>query len=143
MRKSGQLGFTLAELLIVIMIIGLLTTFVMVNFQRGKRSNELRQAGTELFQNIRLAQGYSVGGNSIYYCVEGSDSNEFGSCVDDEACGGFSGQFDYCKNGVPQGGYGINISLPSSYSLFANTDYENFYFMGNDQVILSLSLIHI
>lgn len=131
MKKPGQQGFTVAELLVVIAIIGILTTLVVVNLQRGERSNDLRQAGVEVLQHLRLAQGYSVGGNSIQYCVKGS-ANQYKRCNDDSDCVGA----DSCNLGVPLGGYGITVDVPASYNLFANTDNEEFYHDIDDPIII-------
>lgn len=122
MINFNQKGFTIVELLIVIVIMGVLTLVVMVNFQSGRRSQELRQAGTELQQNIRLAQSYTIGGNSIKYCSVGSNQNPQQPCSDDTNCG--SGT---CKLGVPLGGYGISVNSTQSYKLFADTTDNQFY----------------
>ncbi|MFH0804813.1 MAG: prepilin-type N-terminal cleavage/methylation domain-containing protein [Patescibacteria group bacterium] len=115
MKRSSQGGFTIAELLIVIALIGVLLTFVMANFQAGRRTNDLRQAGTELSQQFRQAQGYSIGGNSIRFCSAASP-NQYHSCADDTTCG-VGGQ---CVLAVPAGGYGISISTPDNYYVFGD-----------------------
>lgn len=124
MIKRDQKGFTLAELLVVIAIIGILLIMVMVNFSRGNRSNELRQAGNKLMQDFRQAQNYSISGNSVRYCQEGSTLHEYYPCSDHDYCDSLAN--DNCNLSVPGGGYGINIVSVENYSIFADT-----YFIDN------------
>jgi prepilin-type N-terminal cleavage/methylation domain-containing protein len=126
--KSGA-GFTLAELLIVIALIGVMTTIVIVNFRRGNYSNDLRLAGTELLQNLRLAQQYTIGGSSILFCSDNSVTcpTEGADCTTNSA---------KCKSGVPQGGYGIRINSSSLYTLFGDVTDNWLLDIGNDSSII-------
>ena len=54
MIKNSQKGFTLVELLIVMFIIGVLLVVVAVNFDKGKRTNDLKAAAIDLEQSFRL-----------------------------------------------------------------------------------------
>lgn len=132
--KSGA-GFTLVELLVVMFIMGVLLIMVAVNFNSGRHSNNLRQAGIELMQDLRLAQGYTNGGNSINYCIEGSTppEKEFGTCVNDAGCGGVVGS---CYNGVPLGGYGLNFASQEVYSLFADTNKNHEFNFATEREIV-------
>ncbi|MFH1207286.1 MAG: prepilin-type N-terminal cleavage/methylation domain-containing protein [Patescibacteria group bacterium] len=114
-----QKGFTIAELLVVMAIIGLMTTLVLVNFQAGRRSTELRSAATKLLQDIRLAQSYTIAGNSISYCQGGSTANEYGSCLVATPNCGTPGE---CKNTTPTNGYGIYIGSQDNYQIFGDTE---------------------
>lgn len=120
--KSDE-GFTLAELLIVIAITGLLTTFVMVNFQSGNRSNDLKSAGTELLQNLRLAQSYTIGGHALKLCQNVSDQGKY--------CGGnlllCNNDLSQCQDAVPQGGYGLSFAGSGGYDMFADSDASHIY----------------
>ncbi len=123
MKRLLQKGFTIPELLLVLAIIGILTTIVVINFRRGERSTDMRRVGTELQQHFRLAQSYSIGGNSVNYCEHASTN--FGQpCEDSSACNGGN-----CITAVPLGGYGINIASPENYTLFGDTT-QNSYFEG-------------
>lgn len=106
-------GFTLTELLIVIALIGLLTTLVIVNFRRGNFSNDLRQASTELLQHLRLAQQYTIGGNSILFCSDNSTTctTEGNLCLTNSAV---------CRSGVPRGGYGVHVGSNFQYTIFGD-----------------------
>ncbi|MFA6098833.1 MAG: prepilin-type N-terminal cleavage/methylation domain-containing protein [Patescibacteria group bacterium] len=140
MKNRDSRGFTLLELLITISIIGIMSVLVMANFQYGRRANELRRAGTELLQNLRLAQGYTTGGNSIKYCEGGSipQPNAFKPCADDTYCAPNS-----CITSVPLGGYGIHLESTGSYLLFGDTTKNQFYDDSNVDAAILLKDISI
>ena len=137
--RFNKLGFTLVEILIVITIIGVLTAVIFVNFNRGGRANDLRGVSTELVQQIRFAQGFTTGGNSVDYCVAGTD-NQYAACADDDFCNSPL-QVDSCFNGVPLGGFGISIDSQYSYALFANTNPIDISLDSIDQVVIRISNI--
>lgn len=142
MNLKSSKGFTIAELLVVIAIMGVLTVIVLANFQRGQRANDLRQAGMELQQNFRLAQNYSLGGNSIKYCGSGSSTNEFKPCEDANYCNGNGSGSGECIVSVPLGGYGLHLENPDYYLIFGDTT-KNFYFddSASDYVVIQKSFI--
>ena len=134
MKIKNHQGFTLAELLVVISIIGILTTIVLANFQRGNYANDLRRTGTELLQDFRLAQNYTIGGSSLDYCTyDAISSGDYGKyCTADNECNSGAG---VCRNGVPLGGYGLHFESTELYSLFADTDNDQ-ALGGNDREII-------
>lgn len=138
LSKRSTDGFTLAELLVVIAIVGILTILVMVNFQSGRRANELKRASTDLLQTIRLAQSYSIAGNSIKFCGSSATANQYKPCDLDSYCGGVVGS---CATSVPPGGYGLNLQSPDNYTLFADTT-KTLYFQndGSDFSVAMKSL---
>lgn len=128
MSPLDNKGFTLTELLVVIAIVGIFTTIVMVNFQRGRESDEFKRATTELQQNFRLAQSYSIGGNSIKYCEQNSDAHASYPCEDDSYCNADAAPWDYfCKTAVPLGGYGIHVDSTELYTLFGDTTADSYF----------------
>lgn len=137
---SDRDGFTIAELLVVIALIGFLTTFVMVNFQRGERANELKRAGTEVQQNIRLSQTYSIAGNSVHYCSAASTEDvRYKPCsLSGTVCFDAGGS---CIIGVPLGGYGVHFDTITQYVVFgdtiANKSYDG---VGKDYTIIEKNL---
>ncbi|MDD5040083.1 MAG: prepilin-type N-terminal cleavage/methylation domain-containing protein [Patescibacteria group bacterium] len=124
---ADESGFTLAELLVVLAMISLLTTLVMVNFHRGEQSNDLRQAGTQLQQRFRLAQTYTIGGNSIFFCRANSTAHEFDPCNSSEYCKIDSGANGECRQSVPVGGYGVRMASTEGYIVFGDTDGNGVY----------------
>ena len=136
MRRLNKSGFTLLEILIVITIIGVLTVTIVVNFNRGGRANDLRGASTELVQQIRFAQGFTTGGNSVDYCSVNSSENKYDICSNDDECGD-----GVCVDGVPLGGFGISIDSQYSYALFANTNPIDISLDGIDQELTRISNI--
>ncbi|MFA6553001.1 MAG: prepilin-type N-terminal cleavage/methylation domain-containing protein [Patescibacteria group bacterium] len=115
-----QKGFTLAELLVVMAIIGLMSTLVLVNFQSGRRATDLKGASTRLLQDIRLAQSYTIAGNSFNYCQPGS-ANPYILCQLYTECGGSPPNPLACKNTTPTNGYGIYIGNQDTYQIFGDT----------------------
>jgi len=115
--KSGA-GFTISELLIVMGIMAVLIGFVIVNLERAERSRELQHVSTQLQQDFRLAQGYTIAGNSINFCATGSSLEYYYcNCLGEMGCCGGDG---LCKNGVPLGGYGIRIASTENYTIYGD-----------------------
>jgi len=54
-------GFSLIELLVVISIIGLMSSVMVANYRSGQRSSDLNAAAQKMVSNIRLAQHYAMG----------------------------------------------------------------------------------
>lgn len=148
MNTKNIAGFTIAELLVVIALVGILAVMVMVNFRSGEHSNNLRQASTILLQDLRLAQNYTIGGSSLNYCDESAGESYFGVHCDlgyGILCGDV-GNPNLCRNGVPLGGYGINTASTENYTVFADTN-NNQELDGPNRAItfrdISLKGIHI
>lgn len=68
-RASGigrfQSGFTVIELLVVIFIIGLLTSLVTTNFEKQRQQQEIHAAAADLISKLREVQSNLLGGKVI------------------------------------------------------------------------------
>lgn len=62
---AGRQGFTLLELLIVIFIIGLISSILVVNWRKNEKQYQLQRAAQQIVQNIRKAQDMAL--NSFKY----------------------------------------------------------------------------
>ncbi|MGE5298203.1 MAG: Tfp pilus assembly protein FimT/FimU [Acidobacteriaceae bacterium] len=63
--RKGQFGFTIVEMLVVIFIMGILSTVVIANFKQGVKQKEILLTSDGVVQLIRLAQSYSLGGKQV------------------------------------------------------------------------------
>lgn len=59
-KLKNNAGFTLFELLVVIFIIGILTTTMIISWRRGARGTTLNRAAQTIVQNIRKAQNMAI-----------------------------------------------------------------------------------
>ncbi len=62
MKPKKENGFTLAELLVTISIILLLTSFVLANYRKGEESYALQRAAHKLAQDLRKTAEMAIGG---------------------------------------------------------------------------------
>ena len=62
---NSQSAFTLIELLIVIVIMGFLSTLVTVNFQRQRQGQELMAAVNDMLSKIREVQSNLLAGKAV------------------------------------------------------------------------------
>lgn len=59
-KTYNKNGFTLFELLIVIFIIGLISSILVVNLRKGEKQYQVQLAAQEIAQNIRKAQDMAL-----------------------------------------------------------------------------------
>ncbi|MDP2934746.1 MAG: type II secretion system protein, partial [bacterium] len=57
-RKNGA-GFTLIEALVVIFVIGTISSMMIVNWRKNESQYQLQRAAQEIMQNIRKAQDFA------------------------------------------------------------------------------------
>jgi prepilin-type N-terminal cleavage/methylation domain-containing protein len=105
-RNKALAGFTLAEILVVLFIISLLSALTFANYRQGGKEMALQRAASKLAQDIRRAQEMAIG------AIESKSTS--------------------CSGTIPTGGYGIILkTTPSSwkkyYILFADCDGDNDY----------------
>ena len=101
-------GFTIIELLVVIFIIGLLSTLVLVNYRGGQKKYALSQSVQQLVSDLREAQNMAMSGVDI------------------------EGQ--YYGYGV----YVNRHDLNTSYQLYADENNDNKYDSGESLETVSL-----
>ena len=66
MRKlQSQFGFSIMELIVVIFIIGLMSTVMFANYRQGERDTTLEYAAQGIAQDIRHAQNLSLAGTKL------------------------------------------------------------------------------
>lgn len=64
--KKNQKGFSLIEMIIVVVIIGLMATLAVSQFDKFFRQQKLKSAGRELLSDLRLARSYAVARRGQY-----------------------------------------------------------------------------
>lgn len=115
-RKDNQSsqGFTLVELLVVMMIMALLASLALVSHRTGQKKYALAQAGQRLISDLRKAQNMAMSGVDI----------ELGYC-------GYGLQIDY-------------NARPTSYYFYAdkadNCQTSNNKYDGSDDIIETVDL---
>ena len=72
MRSRRELGFTLAELMVVVAIVGVLAAVAIASLRRYVFSSKITEA-TAMVQSIRVAQEAWKGTNGSYLNISGGD----------------------------------------------------------------------
>lgn len=113
MRYHDLPGFSIAELLVSIAIVGLLATFAVVSLDSSKNTEELRTVARQVVGDIRSMQARALSAQNIKTCATsaGYDAvceNGIASCVGP------------CALATPAG-FGIHFEATSStYVMFAD-----------------------
>ena len=58
-------GFTIMELLVVIVIIGIASSVMVINFNKGEQNNKLQRSAQQVIQSIRKAQNLALSSAEI------------------------------------------------------------------------------
>jgi prepilin-type N-terminal cleavage/methylation domain-containing protein len=107
-------GFTLVELLVVIFVVGLLSTILIVNWRNNEKRLLIQRKGQEIIQSLNRTRTMSLSGNT--YCA-GGDGNQ------------------------PCPSHGAYFSSNSSdYIIFGDADGNDEYNSSKDITIENLSL---
>jgi len=112
--KNGA-GFTLAEILVSIFIIILLSGIIFANYRTGGQQFALQRSANKLAQDIRRVQQMAI------------------SASECEPCGGI----------IPGTGYGIALDTnwdTRRYRLYADTNGDNEFFTPQDTIIETIDL---
>lgn len=120
-------GFTLIEIMTVIVFMAIMTGLIMANINSGKHAQLLKQAADEFVQDVRTIQGYATGGRETGICK----GTYLGECLSDQQCiddgwAAACASYPECDlpvtcGEVPKGGYGIEIQSQGGYVLYADT----------------------
>ncbi len=125
---SRRRGFTIAELLVSLAIIGVLTGLMMANFSSGQRSSEVRFAAEILVNQLRELQTNALTGRLVRVCSGGADDKKVCESKNPPvACTGGT-----CAPRVPDG-YGIHFTAgSSSFLLFDDANANGVYDAGEE-----------
>jgi prepilin-type N-terminal cleavage/methylation domain-containing protein len=110
-NKNKATGFTLIEVLVVVFIIGLLSSILIVNWRNNEKQYQLQMIVQETVQNIRKTQEMALAGSKYFDVVTSTYK-------------------------IPNS-YGVYfaISTPNSYKIFADVNDNKTYDSGNDTIV--------
>lgn len=117
-HRSGA-GFTLAELLVTIFIIGLISAFMIVNYRDTGKNGELNMAAQKMVSDIRLAQSFSLG------------LKEFNCPAD---LPDFPGGMKF-----PDGGWGVSFDTTTQNSYFIFADCNGSGLVSADNIFKTVN----
>jgi len=108
-EASGQ-GFTIVELAVSMLIIGLISTIVLTNYNAGRKQEALNRSTQRLIVAIRQAQNYAL----------------------------FSRVGTKCS--APTGGYGVYVSSASQYVIFGDCNGNHLYDSAADDLVSAIKV---
>lgn len=121
-------GFTVIELLVSLGIFAVISAVVMVNFNAGSRSTDLRLAGESVISYVRDVESRAV--NGALACLCGVIDPETASVCVANACPGGAPTAEH----MPLGGWGIHVETgQAQIRVFA--DVNGNFRMENDEVV--------
>ena len=102
---NNQKGFTLAEMMVMIVIFATIFTLSLVNYRKGERLETFRLATSQVASTIRKAQTYSLTG----FGTESTLSQAYGVYFD--------------------------LVTPNQYILFKDDNNNQVYNIGVDEIV--------
>ena len=110
-RKRKSSGFTLIEILVVVSVIAIISTYLIVNWRKNEKRYQVQFAAQELVQNLRKAQDMALSGKK------------------------------YPGETTVPSAYGIyfNLSTKNSYLIFGDKNGNNTY-QGGDILVETILL---
>lgn len=131
--RQTAFGFTVIELLVSLGIFAVISAVVMVNFNAGSRSTDLRLAGESVISYVRDIESRAV--NGAQACVCGVIDPETASVCVANACPGGAPTAEH----MPLGGWGIHMETGQpAVRIFADVDGD--FRMDADEVVSQESL---
>ncbi len=130
MRSRKLPGFSLAEMLVALSIVVLLSLLTVFSLRSANQKDELRAAAAQLASDLRSAQAQALEAQNIKTCKPGTENVV---CENSSAACGASA----CQDAIPSG-YGIWMhAASSSYVIFADVnpatqDYK--YTSANEKI---------
>lgn len=71
MTCKTKKGFTLIEALVVIFVIGTISSMMIVNWRKNESQYQLQRVAQEIVQNIRKTQDFALSGKRIFWAPTG------------------------------------------------------------------------
>jgi prepilin-type N-terminal cleavage/methylation domain-containing protein len=109
-----QRGFTLIEMVTVLMVIGVLSALILVNTQTGDRRQQLRDDASDFIASVRNAEARASAGQP----VGGTSRKAYGICVTSTSASDASGSFPNSKCAPPGG------NPSDAYQVYARTQAD-------------------
>ncbi len=119
--KKFSPGFTLVELMVVIMIFATISGLLLANFNQNQKTLQLRAAAQEIVEKIRLAQALTISNASQKFCPDSRMCGAAGNCCEaSPPCNP-----GYCTTAIPRpvSPYGIAFDISGTaeqYAVFAD-----------------------
>jgi prepilin-type N-terminal cleavage/methylation domain-containing protein len=143
MRSQSNSGFTLIEIMVVLVVIGILAAISAPSFMKWLPNIALQSASRDLYGIMQKARSEAVKGNKDWAIVFDTTNNRYYLCSDPGADGDWSGTNDLTGGGDNQISETISLSaykhgvgfghLPATKDV-VDTNFPNGNISYNDKV---------